>query len=56
MILMPSDFHSAYEGVLDAVESGQITEERIDESVTRILQTKYDSGLLDPEEQQKMGN
>ncbi len=56
MILMPSDFHSAYEGVLDAVESGQITEERIDESVTRILQTKYDSGLLDPEEQQEMGN
>ncbi len=40
MLLMPVDFQSAYEGLLDAVESGEISEERIDESVTRILTVK----------------
>ncbi|MCD8364627.1 MAG: N-acetylmuramoyl-L-alanine amidase, partial [Clostridiales bacterium] len=40
MLLMPEDFHSAYNGLLDAVESGEISEERIDESVTRILSVK----------------
>ncbi len=36
LILMPADFHSAFEGVLDALEAGTLTEERIDESVRRI--------------------
>ncbi len=40
LILMPADFHSAYEGVLDAIEAGKLTEERIDESVKRILRVK----------------
>lgn len=40
MILMPSDFKSAYEGILEAVESGRITEERLDGSVRRILRLK----------------
>ena len=40
MLLMPYDFTSAYEGVLAAVRSGEIPEERIDESVTRILRCK----------------
>ncbi|MCD8324542.1 MAG: N-acetylmuramoyl-L-alanine amidase [Clostridiales bacterium] len=40
MLLMPADFASAYNGLLDAVNSGVITEERIDESVTRILMVK----------------
>ncbi|MCD8150910.1 MAG: N-acetylmuramoyl-L-alanine amidase [Clostridiales bacterium] len=40
MLLMPENFQSAYEGLLDAVESGEISEERIDESVTRILTVK----------------
>lgn len=40
LILMPSDFHSAYEGVLEAVETGALTEERIEESVRRILRLK----------------
>lgn len=38
--LMPEDFSAAYQGVLDAVASGDLTEERIDESVTRILAAK----------------
>lgn len=40
IILMPVDFNSAYQGVLQAVASGEITEERIDESVARILEIK----------------
>lgn len=40
MILMPADFESAYRGLLAAVEDGTITEERIDESVTRIVKAK----------------
>ena len=40
MLLMPYSFSSAYEGVLAAAESGEIPEERIDESVMRILKCK----------------
>ncbi|MCR5294338.1 MAG: glycoside hydrolase family 3 protein [Lachnospiraceae bacterium] len=46
MILMPADFQSAYAGVLRAVSSGQLTEERIDESLERILKVKLARGLL----------
>lgn len=38
--LMPERFGEAYQGVLDAVAAGDLTEERIDESVTRILAAK----------------
>lgn len=40
LILMPEDFRSAYEGVLAAVETGELTENRIEESVRRILYVK----------------
>ena len=40
MILMPEDFRQAYTGVLNAVKSGKITEERIDASVYRIVKLK----------------
>ena len=40
MILMPEDFQSAYQGVIDAVTSGTITEDRINESVARIIKVK----------------
>lgn len=40
MILMPADFYSAYQGVLEAVGNQQITIERLDESVRRILKVK----------------
>lgn len=40
MPLMPENFREAYQGVLDAVVAGELTEERIDESVTRILKVK----------------
>ena len=42
MLLMPEDFESAFYGVLEAVESGTITEERIDESLERIIRVKLE--------------
>lgn len=41
MILMPEDFHSAYQGILTAIQNGSITEDRINESLTRIFRIKY---------------
>ncbi len=41
IILMPVDFEEAYQAILDAVDFGTISEERIDESVRRILRVKY---------------
>lgn len=40
IILMPNDFKEAYEGVLEAVRSGKITEERINTSLVRIVKAK----------------
>ena len=44
MVLMPSDFQAAYSGLYTAVRSGEISEERIDESVRRILTAKVKRG------------
>lgn len=46
MLLMPDDLDSAYNGLFAAVESGRISEERIDESVMRILAIKEKRGLI----------
>lgn len=40
IVLMPEDFAGAVAGVLEAVENGDITEERINESVLRIIKKK----------------
>ncbi len=40
MLLMSQGFEESYLAVLEAVETGKITEERIDESVRRILEAK----------------
>ena len=40
MILMPQDFQGARQGVLNAIGRGELTEERIDESLRRILRVK----------------
>ena len=40
MILMPQDYETAYNGLLAAVQDGTITQERIDESVVRIVKIK----------------
>ena len=40
--LMPERLDEAYQGVLSAVQVGELTEERIDESLTRILTAKQE--------------
>lgn len=40
LLLMPLDFSGAYQGVLDAVYNGEISEKRLNESLYRILQVK----------------
>lgn len=42
MILMPEDFQAAYQGILDAVGNGTISQERLDQSVLRILEKKLE--------------
>lgn len=46
-MLMPPDLVVAIGGVRDAVASGEITEERVDESVRRILAQKLRRGLFE---------
>ena len=46
MLLMPEDYTDAFNAVLEAVENGEISEARIDESARRILQAKAKAGLL----------
>ncbi|MCM1101744.1 MAG: beta-N-acetylhexosaminidase [Clostridium sp.] len=41
MILMPEDFEKAYNGVLEAVRNGEISEERINDSLRRVYRIKY---------------
>ena len=44
IVLMPEDFEDAYKGLLDAVKSGEVPEERIDESVRRVIIAKLAIG------------
>jgi beta-N-acetylhexosaminidase len=46
MVLMTPDLDSAFQGVLAAVSAGDLAEDRVDESVTRILTAKSSLGLL----------
>ena len=46
ILLMPSDFVAAYKAVLAAVNSGSITQMRLDESVLRILELKEKYGII----------
>jgi beta-N-acetylhexosaminidase len=41
ILLMPSDLPKAYAGVMEAIKKGIISEERINESVKRILRLKH---------------
>ncbi len=44
--LMPEDLKTAFHAVLDAVENGMISEKRLNESVTRILELKIKRGII----------
>lgn len=43
MILSTKNFAKSYNGILDAVKKGQLSEERIDQSLTRIYKVKFAS-------------
>lgn len=47
MILMPDDLQAACQGVMDALKNGELSEQRIEESVLRVLRVKAQYGLLD---------
>lgn len=49
MILMPNDLTDSVDGILEALENGELTQEQIDEKVLRILMTKIDAGIIQPE-------
>lgn len=46
VMLMPYNYTLAYEGMLEAVKTGEISMDRLDESVLRILRLKEKYGLI----------
>jgi len=47
LLLIPADFPASYNAMLQAVQSGEISRERLDHSVLKILNTKASLGLQD---------
>lgn len=52
IILMPVELDAVVDGLLEAVETGEISEERIEESVKRILTLKIGRGIVKVENPQ----
>ena len=46
ILLQPEDLEETLNALLTAVENGEISEERINESVLRILYLKVEMGLI----------
>jgi beta-N-acetylhexosaminidase len=46
MLLLPESLEESFNGILEAVKSGDISEERLDESVYRILKLKDENEIL----------
>ncbi len=46
MILMPKDMEAAHDAIVQAVENGEISQERIEESVRKILTLKAEKQML----------
>jgi beta-N-acetylhexosaminidase len=47
LLLIPADFPASYNAMIQAVKSGEISRERLDHSVLKILRTKVSLGLQD---------
>jgi beta-N-acetylhexosaminidase len=47
LLLIPADFPASYNAMIQAVRSGEISRERLDRSVLKILRTKASLGLQD---------
>lgn len=43
LVLLPNDYEAAYQGVLDAVGNGKLSEEDVDKHVQRIIAMKLTS-------------
>lgn len=59
MFMVPSDWKALYRNLLEQVRSGEISEDRLDEAVGRILRVKARAGILDapmPSERKNGGN
>ena len=59
MFMVPSDWKALYRNLLKQVRSGEISEDRLDEAVGRILRVKARAGILDapmPSERKNGGN
>ncbi len=46
MILMPADLRAGIDAIVAAVDSGRVTQERLDRSVRRVLTLKQNAGLF----------
>lgn len=55
MVMVPEDWLSTLENIVAQVQSGVISEARIDEAVLRILKIKFESGLMQRELPSKEG-
>lgn len=49
IFLMPDDTYAMYNYIVNSVKNGEISQKRIDQSVERILNEKYDIGLINIE-------
>ncbi len=47
LLLIPADFPASYNAMLQAVQSGEVSRQRLDHSVLKILKTKASLGLQD---------
>ena len=47
ILLMPRNFTEGFDGLVAAIETGEISEERLNESVLRILKLKIQYGIID---------
>ena len=47
MLMEAGNYETARQAIVDAVNNGDITEERVDDAVRRIIQVKIDAGLFD---------
>ena len=53
ILLLPADVSGCYNAVLNGVTKGEISEDKIDESVLRIIKLKLKYGIIPMEEQRQ---
>lgn len=46
MVLMPENLDEAYNAVLEAVKNGKISQERLDDAISRIIKAKIQRGII----------